>query len=180
MITNIRIGIEAGGHGKGDAPSLLTLLPSILTAIPSGPNRPVILAAGGISTGLQIASLLTMGADGIVLGSRLLCTPECMYPDKSKQVILDSTFNATMRSGVFDEVNRTAFWPEGINGRAIVNDIVKDARSGISLEERLKRYDQGLANGESNRLVIWAGEGVCFVNDRKSTEVSTPALKLII
>lgn len=161
-------GIEAGGHGRADAPSLLTLLASVCAAIPSGP---VIIAAGGVSTGSQIAALLTMGADGVVLGSRLLCTPECMYPDKSKQVILESAFTATIRSDVFDEMNRTAFWPQGIDGRAIANDIVQDAKAGLNLEERLKRYDHALANGELNRLVIWAGEGICFVNDRKSTAV---------
>ncbi|KAJ4466767.1 2-nitropropane dioxygenase [Lentinula aciculospora] len=160
-------GNEAGGHGRGDAPPLLTLLASVLAAVPSGP---VILAAGGVSTGSQVAALLTMGTDGVVIGSRLLCTPECMYPEQSKDVILNSKLSCTMRSTVFDEVNRTAMWPNGINGRAIANDIVQDEKVGLSLEERLKKHDESKMNGESNRLVIWAGDAVGFVNDKESTQ----------
>ncbi|KDQ17271.1 hypothetical protein BOTBODRAFT_64286 [Botryobasidium botryosum FD-172 SS1] len=160
-------GNEAGGHGRGDAPVLFTLLPAVLAAIPSGS---IVIAAGGISTGSQIAALLTMGADGVVLGSRLLCTPECMYPESHKKVILESKFTATVRSDAFDEVNRTAYWPSGINGRAIANDIIKDAHSGLDLETRLKQYDESQANGETNRLLIWAGEGIAFVNDAKTTK----------
>ncbi|KAJ3782861.1 2-nitropropane dioxygenase [Lentinula aff. detonsa] len=160
-------GNEAGGHGRGDALPLFTLLPSVLAALPSGP---VILAAGGISTGNQVAALLTMGADGVVIGSRLLCTPECMYPEQSKEVILNSKLSCTTRSDVFDEVNRTAMWPEGINGRAIVNDIVQDEKIGLDLEERLKKHDESKAKGDSNRLVIWAGDAIGFVNDKESTQ----------
>ncbi|KAJ3851456.1 2-nitropropane dioxygenase [Lentinula lateritia] len=164
-------GNEAGGHGRGDAPFLQTLLPSVLTAIPDSPSRPVILAAGGISTGTQIASLLTKhGADGVILGSRLLCTPECMYSSQTKEVILSSGVSCTMRSTVFDEVNQTAMWPEGINGRAIVNDIVQDQKEGLSLDERLKRHDQSKAKGESDRLVIWAGDAVAGIKDGESTQ----------
>ncbi|KAJ3770544.1 2-nitropropane dioxygenase [Lentinula raphanica] len=161
-------GNEAGGHGRGDAPPLFTLLASVLETLPS--SRPIVLAAGGISTGTQIAALLTLGADGVVLGSRLLCTPECMYPEQSKQVILNSKVSCTTRSDVFDEVNRTKMWPEGIDGRAIVNDVVRDEKEGLALEERLRRYDESKAKGETNRLVIWAGDAVAAVNDRESTK----------
>ncbi|KAJ3900490.1 2-nitropropane dioxygenase [Lentinula edodes] len=160
-------GIEAGGHGRGDAPPLLTLLPSILAEIPL---RPAVIAAGGISTGKQVAGLLTMGADGVVLGSRLLCTPECMYPEPSKEVILKSNYSCTIRSDLFDEVNQTAMWPAGINGRAIANDIIQDAKVGLSLEERLKKYRDSKVDGKLNRLVIWAGDAVGFVNNRESTK----------
>ncbi|KAJ4466759.1 2-nitropropane dioxygenase [Lentinula aciculospora] len=161
-------GNEAGGHGRGDAPPLFTLLASVLEALPS--SRPIVLAAGGISTGTQIAALLTLGTDGVVIGSRLLCTPECMYPEQSKQVILDSKVSCTTRSDVFDEVNRTKMWPEGIDGRAIVNDVVMDEKEGLALEEKLRRYDDGKAKGETSRLVVWAGDAVVAVNDRESTK----------
>jgi nitronate monooxygenase len=51
------IDIEGGGHGAVDAPPLFDLLKVVLSDIQSGL---LILAAGGRSTGAQIASLLTM------------------------------------------------------------------------------------------------------------------------
>jgi len=160
-------GNEAGGHGRGDAPPLLSLLPSVIRALSPAP---IIIAAGGVSTGAQIAALLALGADGAVLGSRLLATPECMYSELSKEIIIKSTSSCTVRSDVFDEVNRTAMWPEGINGRAIANDLLIDAQAGLGLEERLKRYDEGQAKKASNRLVIWAGDAVACIHGRETTQ----------
>lgn len=157
-------GNEAGGHGGAYAPPLLTLLQAVLHEIPDGP---VIIAAGGISTGAQSAALMAMGADGVVLGSRLLCTPECKYSDEMKDGILNAGLNATARSYAFDDVARTRFWPEGIDGRAIANDILVDFEQGLDLEARLKKFDEAKEKGEQSRLVIWAGVGIGFVHDKK-------------
>ncbi|TFK40362.1 2-nitropropane dioxygenase, partial [Crucibulum laeve] len=162
-------GIEAGGHGGERAPPLLNLLQSVISAIPHGP---VIIGAGGISTGAQIAALLTLGADGVVLGTRFLFTHECMFTDNMKRVLMRADLNATERSHVFDEVNRTGIWPEGIDGRAISNAILIDYRAGLGLEERLKKYDEGKAKGEEDRLVIWAGVGAGHVQDIRNASVS--------
>ena len=163
------LGIEAGGHGHSEAPLLSILLTAVRAALPNGP---VIVAAGGVSTGAHIAGLLTMGADGVVVGTRFLYTPECMYNDEAKSILLNAGYNSTLRGYMFDEVNRTAFWPEGYNGRAIANKIVDDHKEGLDLEERLKRFDEGKSKGEKDRLIIWAGEGVGYVKEIKSTKVN--------
>jgi len=159
-------GIEAGGHGGAKAPFLSTLLQAVITAIPNGPP---IIATGGITTGAQIAALLTQGATGVALGTRFLYTNECQYSPTMKQVLLSSNINSTERSVVFDEVNRTMGWPEGVDGRAISNEIIKDHLEGIPLEERLKRFDQSKSKGDKNRLVIWAGAGVGITNKIMNT-----------
>jgi nitronate monooxygenase len=88
-----------------------------------------------------------------------------------KEVLVSVDLNATERSMVFDEVNRTNFWPEGINGRAIANHIFRDHLEGATLEERMKRHDESKAKGEKNRLVIWAGIGAGITDELKSTAV---------
>ncbi|KAF5346991.1 hypothetical protein D9757_013397 [Collybiopsis confluens] len=160
-------GNEAGGHGREGGPALSMLLPAVLEAVPSGP---IILAAGGVSTGSQVASLLVMGADGVVLGSRLLGTPECMYPENAKEVILHSGLNSTIRSGVFDEINQTSFWPKGYDGRAVINDVVNDEKAALALEERLERFEKSKKNGELSRLIIWAGDAIAFIKDSADTK----------
>ncbi|KAJ3490688.1 hypothetical protein NLI96_g1250 [Meripilus lineatus] len=158
-------GIESGGHGGSEAPPLIDLLQAVLTAIPNGP---LIVAAGGIATGAQIASLLTMGADGVVLGTRFLFTHECGWSPAKKGVIVSADLSATTRNMAFDEVNKSMGWPEGCDGRAVANKIIDDQKEGLSLEERLKRFDESAAKGETDRLVVWAGIGVGLTKEIKN------------
>jgi len=167
-------GIEAGGHGGSDSPPLLSLLQAVIQAVPA--DGPLIVAAGGISTGSQIAALLTMGAAGVVLGTRFLFTTECTYSDAQKEILLQAGLNSTVRTLAFDEVGRTMGWPPKHNGRAIVNQVIGDVEDGLDLEQRLEKFDQSAASGDSSRLVVWAGVGVGLTN--KITNAADIVLEL--
>ncbi|KAL0068293.1 hypothetical protein AAF712_004680 [Marasmius tenuissimus] len=160
-------GGEAGGHGSADAPPLSVLMSAILSVLPE--DGPVLVAAGGIATGAQIASVLTLGAAGAVLGTRFLLTHEAIFMPLKKQILLEAGLNSTARSMAFDEVNRSMFWPQGIDGRAIANKIIEDEKDGHDMEERLKRHDEGKANGQKDRQVVWAGVGAGLTTEIKST-----------
>ncbi|KAJ7672836.1 2-nitropropane dioxygenase [Mycena rosella] len=149
-------GTEAGGHGGSESPPLFPLLQAVLREMKPGP---LILAAGGISTGAQIAALLTMGADGVALGTRFLFTPESAYSPAMKDVLVKANLAATVRTLAYDDAGRTNFWPPKHDGRAISNQIMDDYNAGMSLEERLKLFDESAARGEKSRLIIWAGVG---------------------
>ncbi|KAG6849924.1 hypothetical protein H0H93_003635 [Arthromyces matolae] len=169
-------GVEAGGHGSSEAPPLLTLFPAVKRALPDGP---LIVAAGGISTGEQIAALLTLGADGVVLGTRFLFTHECIYSSAQKEVLVRSGLNSTVRTLAFDEVGRTNFWPPKHDGRAVTNNIIRDVEEGLSLEERLKRFDESAASGDTSRLIIWAGVGTGLTNSITSARVRSVDLSYV-
>ncbi|KAF8660481.1 hypothetical protein AX16_001607 [Volvariella volvacea WC 439] len=153
-------GHEAGGHGAENGPPLRILIQAIKRALPNGPP---VLAAGGISSGADIAGHLILGADGIVVGTRLLCTPESQYSDQAKELLIKAGHNATEKSRAFDDAARLNFWPAHVDGRAISNKIITDYRQGLSLEERIKNYDAGLQSGEIDRLIVWAGTGTGFL-----------------
>lgn len=112
-------GIEAGGHGSSSSPPLLTLIPSILSISPS--DGPPILAAGGLSHGAHIASLLALGADGVVLGTRFLLSPESLYTDPQRQALVAAGLTSSVRTMAFDHVRSTLGWPQGIDGRGLRN-----------------------------------------------------------
>ncbi|KAJ7499383.1 2-nitropropane dioxygenase [Mycena latifolia] len=157
-------GVEAGGHCHSQAPPLFTLLQAVRDVIPC--TGPCILATGGVSSGAQIAALLTMGADGVVLGTRFMYTHECMYPDAVKDVLVECPLGSTIRGHMFDEALALPFkveWPEGINGRGIANKVVDDASEGLTIEERIRRVEDAQSRGETDRLIIWAGVGVGLV-----------------
>jgi len=174
-------GIEAGGHGGSESPPMFTLVQAVVAAIPNGPP---ILAAGGVATGAQVAALLTLGASGVVLGTRFLYTSECQYTPAMKNVLVKAPFNSTVRTLAFDEVGRTMGWPPKHDGRAIANAVMDDVAQGLSLDERLKRFDDSKARGEDQRLVIWAGVGVGHTNEIKGAadvvhEIHEEALKAL-
>jgi len=166
------LGIEAGGHGKQDSPPLLTLIEAVKQAVPIGP---LIVAAGGISTGAQIAGLLTIGVAGVILGTRFLFTHECVYSPTQKDALIKAGLTSSVRSLAFDEVGRTK-WPPNHDGRALANKIVEDEKEGLDYEARLKRYDESKAAGDLSRLIVWAGAGVglttatCKILDAKPAQ----------
>ncbi|MGC9383909.1 MAG: nitronate monooxygenase [Kosmotogaceae bacterium] len=85
-------GMECGGH-IGDV-STLVLIQKLLKVI----NIPVI-AAGGIASGEAIAGMLTMGAEGVQLGTAFVATKECEAHERYKQKIVKSGIRGTAITG---------------------------------------------------------------------------------
>jgi enoyl-[acyl-carrier protein] reductase II len=64
-------GFEAGGHNGREETTTLCLIPAARQAI----SIPLI-AAGGIATGRAMFAVMALGAEGVQMGSRFVCTPE--------------------------------------------------------------------------------------------------------
>lgn len=77
-------GMEAGGHIGPVATSVLAqeILPHVVE-VP-------IFVAGGIGRGEAIATYLRMGASGVQLGTRFVCSTECIAHENFKQLFLRS------------------------------------------------------------------------------------------
>ncbi|MBS1778170.1 MAG: nitronate monooxygenase [Bacteroidetes bacterium] len=76
-------GFEAGGHNGREETTTLCLIPSVRKAI----SIPLI-AAGGIATGRAMYSMMALGAEGVQVGSRFVCTPEASSHEEFKNIIL--------------------------------------------------------------------------------------------
>ncbi|OQX61512.1 MAG: 2-nitropropane dioxygenase [Desulfococcus sp. 4484_241] len=80
------VGYENGGAtGKLDIGTLV-LVPTVVDAV----NIPVI-GGGGVSDGRGLLSLLGLGAQAVIIGSRLLVTKECPIHENLKQALLNAT-----------------------------------------------------------------------------------------
>ncbi|UNZ17811.1 nitronate monooxygenase family protein [Streptomyces sp. 891-h] len=77
-------GGEAGGHG-GDV-STMVLVPQVVDVAGDIP----VVAAGGIADGRGLAAALALGAQGVVLGTRLLASAEMNISEEWKQRIVAS------------------------------------------------------------------------------------------
>ncbi|OAX41382.1 2-nitropropane dioxygenase [Rhizopogon vinicolor AM-OR11-026] len=161
-------GSESGGHGYRVAPPLLTLVPAVLAVLPK--EGPPLLAAGGLSTGGHIASLLTLGTSGVVLGTRFLMTKESFYNEVQKKMLVAANASSTVRTMSFDLARGTLDWPEGIDGRAIYNRTVKDIDDGVDVEIVRENWDKARQNGDADRILVWAGTGVELITEIQSTQ----------
>ena len=93
----VLIGSECGGHpGQGDL-SAMTLAARVLDAV----DLPV-MVGGGIGSGRQVAAALAMGADGVLLGSRMLVADEipAHVAYKDHVASLDETASTTVLRGI--------------------------------------------------------------------------------
>jgi enoyl-[acyl-carrier protein] reductase II len=85
-------GMESGGH-IGDV-ATLPLVPQVVDAV----DLPVI-AAGGIADGRGLAAALALGAAGIQMGTRFICTTECQAHRNYKKKIVKAHDRATIVTG---------------------------------------------------------------------------------
>ena len=79
-------------------------------------HRIPIIAAGGIFTGGDIARMLSLGASGVQMATRFVCTEECDAAQEFKQTYLDTT----------EEDIVIVKSPVGLLGRAVRNKFLKD------------------------------------------------------
>lgn len=120
-------GTEAGGHVAGTV-STLVLVPRVVDS-----TRPTpVVAAGGIADGRGLAAALALGAEGVVLGTRLLASLESNAHDTYKQKVLAATEEDTVRTTLFGHG-----WPNAAHRTlrtAFVEQWLKDEKRGS--EER--------------------------------------------
>jgi NAD(P)H-dependent flavin oxidoreductase YrpB (nitropropane dioxygenase family) len=69
-------GTEAGGHGARRA--TMTLVPEVADLLAQRSPETLLVAAGGIADGRGLAAALMLGADGVLVGSRLWASPEAL------------------------------------------------------------------------------------------------------
>ncbi len=164
-------GVEAGGHVRGMTP-LATLIPQIMAAV----SIPV-LAAGGIANGQDLAGMLALGAQGVVVGTAFLATDESYAHSFHKQCIVDATAGMTVRTDAF-HVN----WPRGAYVRVLPNSVTRGEwgdpfsgrREAIGKEGKRTIWlfstdsPSRVMTGNLEAMALYAGEG----SARISTVVS--------
>ncbi|GAA4465797.1 nitronate monooxygenase [Nemorincola caseinilytica] len=84
-------GFEAGGHNGREETTTLCLIPAVRQAV----HIPLI-AAGGIATGRAMYATMALGAEGVQMGSRFVCTPEASSHMAFKERIVAAGEGDTM------------------------------------------------------------------------------------
>ncbi|KAM0790525.1 hypothetical protein ACM66B_003395 [Microbotryomycetes sp. NB124-2] len=161
-------GTESGGHGPSYQVGLPTIsaVPVLAKAFSSieSSRRPVLVAAGGLSSGQHLLTSLALGADGAVFGTLFLATPEALYNDQQKKLVKDSKGEDTVRTMAFDHARGTLGWGQGVDGRGLRNDTSNEPDDVCGSDQGRKRYDDAVTQGDVKRIVTWSGTSVGLVD----------------
>ena len=155
-------GSEAGGHGAVRA--TLTLVPEVADLLAREGSSAVLVAAGGIADGRGMAAALMLGAEGVMLGSRLWATPECLIHPNHQAAALASDGDGTVRQ-ISADIARGYAWPQAFTGRVLRNDFVarwhgnEAAHHAIADAER-PGYMAAMAAGRTEEVGVFVGEAI--------------------
>jgi len=143
----------------------MSLVPQVISAV----KLPV-LAAGGIANGAQIAAALTLGAQGVVIGTRFIATPEAqaaqVYRDAIVKAHEDSTIRTRCYTGKPCRVIRTEYALEWERDPSKIRPFPE--QSMISQRNGVMNFT-GLRDGEAdpNRTFMPTGQGAGLIHDIK-------------
>ena len=160
-------GTEAGGHGATRA--TLTLVPEVADLLARRSPATVLVAAGGIADGRGMAAALMLGADGVMLGSRLWASPECLIHPNHQRAALAENGDATIRQRAAD-IARGYDWPAEFTGRVLRNAFV-DRWHGHEDQQRQgaeagrAAYLAAVAEGRTAEVGVFVGEAIGLMHD---------------
>ena len=152
-------GMESGGHIGETA--TMPLVPQIVGAV----GIPVI-AAGGIATGKGLVAALALGAAGAQIGTRFVCSEECIAHPSYKQKIVEARDRSTVVTGV----------PTGHPVRCLENRLAKRflalEKEGVPPAEieqlGIGKTYEGLIEGNTDEGSLMAGQVAGLIKDVKS------------
>ncbi|HEX6064675.1 MAG TPA: nitronate monooxygenase family protein [Longimicrobiales bacterium] len=167
-------GSEAGGHrstwrkspsAQHAAIGTMSLVPEVVRAV----NMPVV-AAGGITSGRGVVAALALGAQGAMIGTRFIATPEARARDFYKQALIEGRSDDTVITDAYT----------GLYARLLRNTYIDsyDASSAPTLPGYLQLnvnndiIAKALNDEDRNFYPLWAGQGVGMIKDlRPAAEV---------
>ena len=151
-------GVEAGGHNGADEITTFCLIPQLVDTL----KIPVI-AAGGIADGRGILASLSLGAEGVQIGTRFAVTEESSAHPNYKKKVIDTKDNDTIL--VLKKIGMA---------RMIKNDFTsvvhKEELNGAD-EEKLKlllgekRERLGIFEGDEQNGMMEAGQGAGLIKE---------------
>lgn len=159
-------GSEAGGHGEKRA--TLTLVPEVADLIGRRSPQTLLCAAGGIADGRGLAAALMLGADGVLVGSRLWASAEANVGPRMHAAALAANGDDTIRTQVMDLARRLD-WPSRYTARVLNNAYTarwhgREQELIAVAEEEAQKYRKAWAEGDPERSNTFVGEAVGLID----------------
>ncbi len=159
-------GAEAGGHGA--LRGTLSFVPEVADRLACDAPQTLLLAAGGIADGRGLAAALALGADGVLVGTRLWASSEALVSEQHHQAIVETDGDGTLRTTVAD-IARQIPWPRGFTARIRRNAFTDrwhgredELERNVAVEGM--RYRQAFAAGDPHDTGVWFGEAAGLIH----------------
>jgi len=165
-------GTEAGGHGGNR--STLPFVPEASDYLKRRSPGTLLLAAGGIADGRGLAAALMLGADGVVVGTRLWASAEALTPKAYTDKAIGKTGDSTIRTKVVDTL-RGVPWPRQYSYRVLKNKLTdewadREAEAFRAFGTLSEKYVQARAQNDLDVVGVACGEAVGVLRDRPTAE----------
>jgi nitronate monooxygenase len=159
-------GSEAGGHGG--LRGTLSFVPEAADYLAAHSPDTLLLAAGGIADGRGLAASLMLGADGVLLGTRLWAAQEALVCEGHHRAIIDTNGDGTLRTTLAD-IARQIPWPRGFTARIRRNAFTDRWQGREEALEKLiaveaPRYRQAFLDGDPDNTGVWFGEAAGLID----------------
>jgi enoyl-[acyl-carrier protein] reductase II len=151
-------GVEAGGHNGSDQITTFSLIPQLVDVL----DIPVI-AAGGIADGRGILAALSLGAEGVQIGTRFAATVESSAHEYYKRKIIESGDNDTVLA--FRKIGLVRMIKNAFAMRAVQAEF--EGWNADQLKELLgtKRERLGIFEGDLTEGELEAGQGSGLIKE---------------
>lgn len=151
-------GFEAGGHNGREETTTMVLVPAVVNAV----SIPV-MAAGGIATGSQLVAAISLGAEGVQVGSRFVCSVEASCHSAFKEAVVKAEEGDTMLS-----MKKTV--PVRLLKNNFFEQIHHAELNGASAEELTQllgkgRAKKGMFEGDLENGELEIGEASALIHD---------------
>jgi nitronate monooxygenase len=161
-------GAEAGGHGERRG--TFTIVPEVADLISARSPGTLLCAAGGVADGRGLAAALTLGADGVVVGTRFWASEEALVHPNVHAAALAATGDDTLRSVVIDVVKGYDIWPERYDLRTMRSATTdrwhgREAELRAVAEVEVMRYAEAAAKGDAREVGATVGEAIGLIHD---------------
>ncbi len=160
-------GFECAGHPGEDDVTLMVLLPATVDAV----NIPVI-ASGGMADGRSLVAALSLGAEGVNMGTRFMATEEARIHRNVKEQIVQNTerdtilTNRTLKNTA--RVARNSVSEEVVRIQQDTTKTIDDVRELVSGVRGRKNVLQG---GDIEGGIWSAGQSQGLIHDIPTCEV---------
>ena len=155
-------GMESGGE-IGQI-TTMALVPQVVDRV----TVPVV-AAGGIADGRGLVAALALGAQGVQMGTRFVCSEECVAHPDYKQAIVDASDRATAISG------QSTGYPMRALENKLIHEFWEKEKTGISVEELMEfgmgKVRLGLIEGDLENGTLLAGQIAGMIKEVKPVKV---------
>ncbi|MCM2251255.1 MAG: nitronate monooxygenase [Ramlibacter sp.] len=159
-------GAEAGGHGA--LRGTLSFVPEVADYLAAHAPDALLLAAGGIGDGRGLAAALMLGADGVLVGTRLWASTEALVKERHHRAILETDGDGTLRTSTPD-IARQLPWPRGFTARVRRNAFTerwhgREAQLEAAVAVEGPRYRQAFEAGDPDHTAVWFGEAAGVIH----------------